>query len=140
MAREAFVHERVIGTDKFQDAAVFANDVVEEEFSLFFHGSTQWLVEFRIFFAGRGGGAEVANLEPLPGEVVHEGAGPRVFEHAFNLGIEILAKRAAPSLSEEFIVGHAAPKEVGKARGQSEFVNGMDRTGVVRIGLNFTTK
>src|SRR5438477_1051187 len=140
MAREAFVQESVIGADKFEDATVFANDIIEEEFGLFFHGGAQRFVELRIFFFGRRGGAEVANLQPLAGEVVDERAGFWIFEHPLDLNIEIFAKGAAGSLREEFVVGHAAPEEMGKARGEREFVKRMDGTRIVGIGLSLAAE
>ncbi len=139
-AGEAAVDEGVVGGEEFGDGAVVAHDVVEEEFGFALHGFAEAIVEIaELLFVG-GEVGEVAELEPLAGEVFDEGVGFGGGEHAGDLGVEGFAEFAALGDGEEFIVGGAAPEEVAEARGQGEFRDIVDGFGVVGVGLDFATE
>ena len=64
--------------------------------------------------------AQLAELQPLAGEVFHELVGPGVFEHPDHLPAQVGSQRSRASLAEELVVGHAAPEEVREPAGQLE--------------------
>ena len=79
---EAAVDVGEVAVEHVEDAAVFADDFVEEEAGLFEHGVAEgWAPAFEDGFVGLVGG-EAAELEPLDAEVFDERGGARVFEHA----------------------------------------------------------
>ncbi len=124
MLRQALVEEGEVGVEEVEHAAVLADDALEEQLRLLLHRRPQFLVE-----GGEEGGVggealQVARLEPLAGEVVGQGAGARVFQHAPHLRLQhaAAAQRALAGQAEQLVVGHAAPEEVRQPAGQLEVV------------------
>ena len=68
----------------------------------------------------RGHSRQLAELQPLAGEVLHELAGPGVVEHPGDLAAEIRPQRSRARLAEQLVVGHAAPEKVREPAGQLE--------------------
>ena len=69
MPRQPLVDERVVGIQQIHDAAVFAHDAVEEQRRLFLHRLTQVVVEIGERTEIRAGVLEIAQVQPLLGEV-----------------------------------------------------------------------
>ena len=86
VGRQPLIDERVVGVDHLQDAAVFANDGVEEEDGLLAHRRRQLVVEFRERPGVRPDGvAKRPGSEPLGGEPIRQAAGTRVAHHPSHL-------------------------------------------------------
>ena len=70
---------------------------------------------------------EIADFQPLAGEVGGEGAGARIGQHALHLRIEDggIVQLPLRGQSDQLVVGHGTPQEVAEARGQLEIGNGM---------------
>ena len=84
------------------------------------HRRAQRLVEVgKHALVGRGD-FQVAQLQPLAGEVLDQRLRLGVGQHPLDLPLEVvaLAQRAAPGQREQLVVGHAAPQEVRQPRGQ----------------------
>ena len=75
VAGQAFIHERVIGVDQLQNAAVFADDVLEKQRAFAFEGIAQRVVELRILHRIRMPLRDVPQMQPLSGEVVEQRLG-----------------------------------------------------------------
>ena len=88
MLREPLVDERVVGREEIEDAPVFAHDAVEEQLHFAAHRLTQRIVEVRIDHRQRSGALQTAQVEPLAGEILGEGIGARIFQHALDLTFE----------------------------------------------------
>ncbi len=140
VAGEAVVEEAVIGGQQLDDTAVPAQKGLKKEFGLLAHVVAQLGAPGGEEFGVGGDGGEVADLEPLAGEIVDEGAGSGVLEHAHDFGLEIAAEPFFGGEGEQPIVGHGAPEEIGEARGEGEFVDGMDGGRIVWVGLEFAAK
>ncbi len=83
------------------------------------------------FLASRLDVIELAQVEPLAGEVLDEGVCLRVREHALDLLIEHL-RIAQPSFGrnvEQFIVGNAAPQEERQTRRKIDVADAIRLTG-----------
>ena len=137
---EPVVHKRVVRVQKFQHAAVLLGDVREEQLGFFCHRRAESVVELREKFLVRRGQFQVADLQPLSGEIVHQRFCLAVFQHASDLRLQIFPQHPAFRQSEQFVVRHAAPEEIGQARRQREFVHRMDQARVVRFRLQFAAK
>ena len=72
VASEAFVDERVVAVHQVEDAAVLSQHALEEEFGLTLKRLTKVVVEIREQVRVRDDAAKVAQVQPLPGEVVDE--------------------------------------------------------------------
>jgi hypothetical protein len=81
MARQPFVEESVFAADQVENAAVLQHDVSEEEFRLFEHRSPQVIVEIREAIPVGLHRLQAANFQPLPGEILRQRRGLRVFQH-----------------------------------------------------------
>src|SRR5690606_36532854 len=113
---EALVDEGVITVEQFGEGAVLLHDVSEETLGLFAHGAAEIAIEFdgRLLAAEKaaalvpvlrdGGGIDlagehgafidgdaldVAELEPLAGEIFDKFTGTVVGEHAFDLLLQV---------------------------------------------------
>ena len=83
--RQPLVDEGVVGIEQIQDAAVLAQDAVEEQLRLLDEGLAQVVVEIRIVRDDRLVSLEAAQIEPLPREVLRERERLRVLDHAMDL-------------------------------------------------------
>src|SRR5688572_16136613 len=82
MAGEALVNERVVGVDQIEDAAVFADDGVEQQLGF----TTESVAEIAVeLLRDRCDVVELTQHQPLPGEIVDERAGALVSEHTAHL-------------------------------------------------------
>ena len=110
---------------------------LEEQLRLPTHRLPQVLVEVRkLDGIGRGAG-EVAEIEPLPSEVVDECSRARVPQHPPHLRVEHARVGKAPlrRLIEQLVVGNAAPQEERKARRQLQVAEGPHLAGHVSRGV-----
>jgi hypothetical protein len=138
--REAFVHETEIRVEEFKDAAVLLHDVGDEEFGFSAHGVAQLGVPGgESFFVGSDV-VEIADLQPLIGEVIHERARLGILEHARDLSFEVFSESLFLGEFAEACIWHRAPEEIGEAGGEGEFVDGMNSFGIVGLGLQFAAK
>ena len=138
--REPLVHEGVIRADEIEHAAVFAHDRLEKHFRLAFHRRAQRPVPIREGFCVRLHDFQIAQLQPLTGEVFHQLAGLRIGQHAPHLRGQIFAQSPALRLGVEGVVGHRAPQEIGQARGQRPLADGSRGLGVIRLGLQLAAE
>jgi hypothetical protein len=81
-------HEGVIGVQQIQHTAIFILDALEKELRLAAERLAQVVVEVGKQFGVGSGGAQVAEIQPLLGKVVDEGARPRIGQHATDLVFE----------------------------------------------------
>ena len=78
MAREPLVQERVVGAQQIERTAVVADDAVEEQLGLAPECLAQTVIEVRKDALHRHRRVEVAQEQPLSGEVADERVGPTV--------------------------------------------------------------
>ena len=125
---EAFVDERVVGRQQIEQAAILADDARDEQFGLLHERRSQRFVERKDHRIWRRG-LDVAQMQPLPGEIRDERVGPRVGKHALHLLQQHrgISQPAPLREVEQLIVGNAAPQEKGQTRGQLDIAH--------RIGL-----
>ncbi len=83
--RQPFIHEAVISGQQFQDAAILADEEVDEMLRLLLHRCAQFVVELgkqgRVWSAL----GQRPCLQPLPAEIFGQRPGARIPEHAANL-------------------------------------------------------
>ena len=101
------------------------HDLGEEQLGLAEHRLAERLVEVGIPLAVGAERLEVPDLEPLAGEVIHQGPGPGIDEHPTDLAGEHLGRPQLPlaGQAEERVVRHAAPEEVREPGGQLELAD-----------------
>src|SRR6185369_4150097 len=86
--REALVHERVVGGQQIQHAAIFVEQAGEQELGFFTEGLTQVVIEVRELIDDRRVPRESAQAEPLSREVARQRRRTRIREHAANLPLQ----------------------------------------------------
>ena len=120
MFGEALVQEGVTGGEEIGHVSVTLKDTFDEEFGFLSESLAQVVVEIGVGADVGREGFQVAEVEPLAGEVGDEGAGFGVGQHAAGLGLELRGGVEALLLSggEELVVGNAAPEEEGEAAGE----------------------
>ncbi len=81
---------------------------------------------------------QLAQIQPLTGEILGQGLGARIVQHARDLLLEHSgpAELLLLSHAQQFLVGNAAPQEEGQARRQFEIADAMHRAGRVG-GIDF---
>ena len=85
VSRQTLVHEREVGIDQIDDAAVFAENRLEQELGLALERQTEVAVKL----PGRGRDAlQLAQQQPLPRYVVHHRLSPRIGQHPPRLLLE----------------------------------------------------
>ena len=74
---------------------------------------------------------QIAQIEPLSGEIIHQRFRTRVGQHAPHLLFEHrgLLQFSLIGRVQQFIVGDAAPQEEGKPRGQFKVAEAVRRAG-----------
>src|SRR5206468_10266063 len=72
VAREPLVQERVIGGQQLERAAILPHDALEKQLRLALKRSAQRVIEIGKARRHRSGARQVAQVQPLSGEVVHE--------------------------------------------------------------------
>src|SRR5262245_1923972 len=70
--RKTFVEERVVGGQQFERAAVLTDDAVEEQLRLALHRCAQRSVEVREAESDGNRTGEIAQIQPLPGKILHK--------------------------------------------------------------------
>ena len=117
VTRQPLVHEREVGVEQVDDAAVLLHDRAEEQLRLALERLAQVAVEVRRVGPGI---LQVAQQQPLAGEVADERLGARVGQHAAHLLFERrrILERAALRRREQLVVRDAAPEEERQPRRQ----------------------
>ena len=98
MLRHTLIQECVVGVEQVQDAAIFAHDRCKKQFGLPFHRSPQDysskpLNRLRSGEATR----QVADLQPLAGEIFHQRLRARIGQHPPHLrGQHIFVETGVP--------------------------------------------
>ena len=134
---EVLVEEGEVGVQQGGDRQVLADDVGEQHFGLPAHRILEALIEAREGAAGGLGGGDVAQAQPLAGEIRHELAGARAGDQAVDFRVEPLAEFAAAGELHQPLVRHAAPEEIRQAGGEGVLVNEVDTLRVVGLRLGF---
>ena len=82
---------------------------------------------------------QVAQVQPLAGEIIDQGIGLGILQHPSNLLIKHigLVKFAICRELEQFIIRHSAPKKIGKARGKFEIRKLVLSFGIIGMGIHF---
>ncbi len=116
MGGEPRVHVGPVGIDKFEEAAILPQDLLEEVPGLARHRPEQGSVEVAVKIRIGDGGVHLAEVEPLAGEVFDESFHSRGVEEAVGLPSQALVpeNRAVVGGGEQFPVGRTAMEEVGK--------------------------
>ena len=95
--RQPLVDERVVGGQQIEHAAVLAHDALEKQLGLAPERLPQVVVEVRKDSEFGHDAAEIAQLQPLAGEIADERLRPRIGQHAPHLLRQHLAAgRAVP--------------------------------------------
>ena len=114
MSCQPLVQEREVGVEQVEHAAILADHRREEQLGFARHRLPQTLVEIgKQAIVGVLDRDEVAQVEPLPGEILDQCVGPRIGEHPLHLGLEDPGSLELPAARqiEQLIVGNAAPEE-----------------------------
>ena len=111
MLGQGLVEKSVVGSDESQRAPVFAHYAIEEEFGFLTQGLPQIVVEVTEQDCAGSERVDIAQAQPLPGEIRGEVVRALVGEHAANLPFQFrgLAEFAANRSVEQFIVRDTAP-------------------------------
>ena len=125
--REPVVDEGVVGVEQVEDAAVLPHDALEEQLRLAAERLPQPVVEVGEEHLRRPRRLQVAELQPLPDEVVGQGAGAVVGEHPAHLPPQLpgVGHAARRRRVQQLVVGHAAPEEEREARRQLEVADAV---------------
>ena len=125
-AGEAFVDGDEVGAEEVEDAEVFMKDFVEEGDGFGSDGGFEVAVIARVEFGGGRVGADLAEVEPLAGEVVGEGLAFGRGEEAVDLFFENVGviEIADGGVGGEVVVGLRGPEDVGEAGGEVVRIEG----------------
>ena len=128
---ELLVQVRVVRPEQLRNRPVLAHLALEEQLRLAHHRGPQRIVESGEQRAVGILRVDVADLQPLPDEVVQEPRGAAIGEHAPDLVGEDsrIAEAAARGQVEQFVVRDALPEEEGQAGGQLEIAQTVDGAG-----------
>ena len=120
MTRQALVEERIASVDEVEDAAIVADDGLDEELGLAPHRQPEVVLELRELVAVAREGFERAELQPLAAEVLGERTRLRIAQHPADLEREDLRVAQRPGVGgpPQLGVRHARPEEVRQARRQ----------------------
>ena len=126
--REPLVDEREVGVDQIQDAAILADDGLEQQFRLAPEGVAEVAVEL---LRCRRHVVELPQLQPLSGQIVDERRGRGIRQHAPRLLLEHrgIGEPALCRQPQQLLVRDAAPEEEGQPRRQLEIADPVDRAG-----------
>ena len=113
MPRQAFVDKRVAPGHQIECVAVLAYDALEKQLRLALEGLPQIVVEIRKDVGVGNNPLQVAQLQPLPGEVPDEGVGPRIGKQPPDLLRKDIrpVKPLLTGRGQQFLVRNAAPQE-----------------------------
>ena len=113
MLRQPFVHERIVGGQQLHHAAILAQLTADESPGFLLHRVAQVLIELRIHVHVGHDTGQLAQRQPLSGEIVHQRLRARIGQHATNLfGKDSrLAELSADRDVQQLVVWDAAPQE-----------------------------
>jgi hypothetical protein len=125
MPRQTLVQEGVVGVEQIEQAAVVADDAAEQHLRFALERRAQVVVEVPGFGLKR---VEVAQEQPLSGEVLDQGVGLRIRDHPAHLLLEHgrILQPAGDREIQQFVVGDAAPEEEREPRRQREIADRID--------------
>ena len=113
MPRQSIVHERVVGTEQIEKAAILTQHAFEEEVCLSGKRGPQVFIKI---WKRRGvgqHGIDVAQIQPLADEVGYQRLRAGISEHARDLPFQrdAVPQSATFGQIEELVIGIAAPEE-----------------------------
>ncbi len=131
---QALIQEGVVRTQQVGDAPIVPHLTFDQELGLFRKGMAQVLVEIRIGRRVRRYPRDVAQEQPLAGEVLHQRLRAWIGQHALDLRLQDGRVGQAPALGngEQLVVGNAAPQEERQARRQLDVADLIDAARVSR--------
>ena len=132
MPGEPLVDEGVVRVQELKSAAVFAQNVAEEHLGLGAESLADVVVEIGEHQQIRNDlRLQVAELQPLPGEIVYQGVRAVIREHAVHLSGEHFGFPKPPRCGriEQLFIGDAAPQEERQTRGKLEVADRMRDSG-----------
>ena len=111
MPSQALVEERVVGADQFEDAAVAAQDAIQEKIGFAAERLAQGLVEILKQQVVRRLGFNVVQEEPLLGKIGDQRLGARIGEHPARLLPQDhrIAELSTGGDVQQLVIGNAAP-------------------------------
>src|SRR5262249_16779599 len=120
---------------QIERAAVLADDAFKEQLSFAPHRATKTFIEIRKQGDIGRDRRQVAEVQPLCGEVVDEGLRPRILQEPPHLALEHLGSSQFPAAGEiqELIVRNAAPQKEREPRCQLQVTDTIDT--LLRRGL-----
>ena len=129
MARQAFVEERVVRADEIEHAPVFRDDALEEQLALRLERVPQIGVELGEEIRIGQDLLQIAQIQPLAGEILDQRFGTLIGEHPFHLRFERrgIAQLAVFGETKQLIVRDAAPEEERQPRGELEIADAVGR-------------
>ena len=121
MPRQRLVDKGVVGVEQLEHAAVVPQDKREVLLGLLTHRLAQPVIETaeEVFIGSDR--AQLAELQPLAGEVFHKLVGPRSASSRTTWPRRLALRLPARASREQLVVGHAAPEKIGEPAGQFEF-------------------
>ena len=128
MLRQAFIEERVVRLDESAHAAILAQHAVEEELGFLPEGLPQVVVEVPKKIGAWNDRVDIAQPQPLSGEIRREVERAAIGEHPARLLLELsgLTQLAPNGGVEQLIVRDAAPQEERQSRRQFEIADSVD--------------
>ena len=133
MVGEGAVDDDEIGIDEIFDRQVFLNESAKEFADFFFGIALDAFVEVLVLSRVDGDGIVAFKVGPLVDETIAEVVGFGIGEQAVDLlRVDFGIGKVG---IEEFVVGRAAPEEVGKADGELAVVE--EAVGFVLFGNGF---
>src|SRR5439155_5684854 len=125
---QALIEESVVRTQQVDDAVILPQLTFDQEFGFLRKGLAQILVEIRKGRVIRRYPCDIAQEQPLAGEVRHKRLRARIGQHTLDLSLQDRRVGKAPALGngEQLVVGNAAPQEEGQARGKLDIADLID--------------
>ena len=125
------VQERVIGGQQLEHAAVLTQDAVQKELRFPMEAASQRFVEIGKQELVRFLRFDVAEVQPLRGEVRHHRFRTRIRQHAGDVPLEhhTVLQLSARRRAQQLVVRNAAPEKKRQARGELEIADAIGRAG-----------
>ena len=126
---EPLVEECVVAFDEVENACVPRYKISDKKLCFSPHRMAQAFVEIHEAVAIGFHHVDIFELKPLAREVFNQRFGFLSLQHAADLRVKNgrLAQAAFAGHAQQFRVGSAAPKEIGKPRGKFEFTGWRKR-------------
>ena len=111
--RQALVEKSVVGVQQVQHAAVLAQHAGKEQVRFLEERPAQGFIEFGEYIRIGPGEGQVAQIQPLAGEVLDQRLGTWIGQHPLHLVVNRggSVQTTLFGQSEQLIVGNAAPQE-----------------------------